>query len=226
MQNSSFKILIAEDQQEIVNFLKQGLQEEEYQVLVAKDGKQALEMALKNSVDLILLDWLMPKLNGIEVCKTLRAKQFKAPIIFLTAKDTIEDTIDGLKSGANDYVKKPFNFEELLARIETHLRIFYNIDDILELGHIKMNVSKHQVFCDENKINLTEKEYNFLKYLMQNKGKVCERNAILEHVWDINFDYDSGVLDVFMNAIRKKLNLKKNELIKTVRGVGFMADAS
>ncbi len=224
MQNSNFQILIAEDQIEIVNFLKKGLQEEEYQVIVAKDGEEALDMALKNSVDLVLLDWMMPKLKGIEVCKKLRAEHFKSPIIYLTAKDTIEDTIDGLKSGANDYVKKPFNFDELLARIETHLRVFHNIDDILELGHIKLNDSKHQVFSNEEEVNLTEKEYNFLKYLLQNKSKVCERNAILEHVWDINFDYDSSVLDVFMNAIRKKLNLNKNELIKTVRGVGFIAD--
>ncbi|RRO12523.1 response regulator transcription factor [Flavobacteriaceae bacterium 14752] len=224
MQNSNFQILIAEDQVEILNFLKQGLQEEDYQVIVAKDGEEALKIALNNNVDLVLLDWMMPKLKGIEVCKKLRAEHFKPPIIFLTAKDTIEDTIDGLKSGANDYVKKPFNFDELLARIETHLRIFHNIDDILEIGHIKMNDSKHQVFSNGEEVNLTEKEYNFLKYLLQNKGKVCERHDILEHVWDINFDYDSSVLDVFMNAIRKKLNLNKNELIKTVRGVGFIAD--
>ncbi len=224
MKKINFKILIAEDQAEIVNFLKQGLEEEDYQVIVAKDGEEALEMALNHHIDLILLDWMMPKLKGIEVCKKLRAEHFKPPIIFLTAKDTIEDTIDGLKSGANDYVKKPFNFDELLARIETHLRIFHNIDDVYELGHIKMNDSKHQVFSEDEEINLTEKEYNFLKYLMQNKGQVCERNAILEHVWDINFDYDSSVLDVFMNAIRKKLYLKRNELIKTVRGVGFMAN--
>ncbi|NBC56770.1 MAG: response regulator [Bacteroidetes bacterium] len=224
MQKSSFKILIAEDQAEIVKFLKQGLEEENYNILTAKDGEEALKKALNHHIDLILLDWMMPKLKGIEVCKALRSKNFKAPIIFLTAKDTVEDTIEGLKSGANDYVKKPFNFEELLARIETHLRIYHNIDDVLELGHIKINDSKHQVFSSKIEINLTEKEYNFLKYLMQNKGQVCERNAILEHVWDINFDYDSSVLDVFMNAIRKKLNLQKDELIKTVRGVGFIAD--
>lgn len=224
MKKFDFTILIAEDEQEISRFLNQGLTEEGYNCLCVNNGLQTIDAVKNQTINLILLDWMMPKLKGLEVCKRLREDNFKAPILFLTAKDTIEDTIEGLKSGANDYIKKPFNFEELLARIETHLRIFYNIDDVLELGHIKINVSKHQVLSDNKEINLTEKEYNFLKYLLQNKGKVCERNAILEHVWDINFDYDSGVLDVFMNAIRKKLNLKKNELIKTVRGVGFIAD--
>ena len=223
MNNSDYTILVADDQQEILDFLQKGLEEESYKVITALNGKQALRIIEKHNIDLILLDWMMPELNGLEVCKQVRANGNKTPILFLTAKDTVEDTIEGLKSGANDYVKKPFNFEELLARIETHLRIFHNIDDVLELGPIRLNVSKYQVFIDNKEIHLTEKEFNFLKFLMKNKGQVCNRNDILETVWDIHFDYDSGVLDVYMNAIRKKLNLQRNEYIKTVRGVGFMA---
>jgi DNA-binding response OmpR family regulator len=224
MLNSNYTILIADDEQEILDLLKKGLEEEAYQVKTTLNGQKALEVIEKHNIDLMLLDWMMPELTGLEVCKQVRSKGHKAPVLFLTAKDTVEDTIEGLKSGANDYIKKPFNFEELLARIETHLRIYHNIDDVLDLGPIRLNVSKYQVFYEDKEVHLTEKEFNFLKYLMRNKGQVCKRNDILETVWDIHFDYDSSVLDVYMNAIRKKLNLQRNEYIKTVRGVGFMAE--
>ena len=169
---------------------------------------------------------MMPEMKGLDVCKTLRQDNFKAPIIFLTAKDTVEDTIEGLKSGANDYIKKPFNFDELLARIETHLRLHFKIDDVICIADVSINLSKHEVSKGDELINLTEKEYNFLTHLFKNKGEVCSRQSIIEQVWDIHFDYDTSILDVYMNAIRKKLNLEKNELIKTVRGVGFIAEVS
>ena len=223
MNKSDFSILIAEDQLDIAKFLKQGLTEEGYQCKAVRNGQDVLELVKTENISLILLDWMMPTLKGIDVCKQLRAEHITTPIIFLTAKDTVEDTIEGLKSGANDYIKKPFNFDELLARIEAHLRIHFKIDEVLNLGDVLINMSKHKITKAEKPINLTEREFKFLAHLVKNKNQVCDRQSIIEQVWDIHFDYNTGVLDVYMNAIRKKLNLQKNELIKTVRGVGFMA---
>ncbi|TRX35714.1 response regulator transcription factor [Flavobacterium sp. ZT3R18] len=218
------KILIVEDEIGITNFLKQGLEEEGHEVVVAYDGKSGLEIALKQQVDIILLDWIMPQMLGIDVCKEIRKVDSKTPILFLTAKDTIQETIEGLKAGANDYIKKPFSFDELVERIKIHFRN-ENRDDILTLGNIKIIPSKHQVLSMNQEVSLTQREYELLLYLMKNKGKVCTRNQIINDVWDIHFEYDTGVIDVFMNAIRKKLNLNKEEdLIKTIRGVGYIAN--
>ena len=218
------KILIIEDEIGIANFLKQGLEEEGYSILVANDGKTGLELALSQKVNLILLDWILPKITGIEVCKALRKTDIKTPILFLTAKDTFQETIEGLKAGANDYIKKPFSFDELVERIKIHFRN-QTEPEILKLGPIEIQLSKHLVVVDENEISLTQREFELLCYLVQNKGKVCTRTQIIEDVWDIHFEYDTGVIDVFMNAIRKKLNLNKEEdLIKTIRGVGYIAN--
>jgi two-component system, OmpR family, response regulator ArlR len=217
------KILIVEDEIGIANFLKQGLEEEGYSILVANDGKTGLELALSQKTNLILLDWILPKMTGIEVCKSFRKADTTTPIIFLTAKDTIQETIEGLKAGANDYIKKPFSFDELLERIKIHFRNVVS-DDVLVLGNIQIIQSKYQVLVDNQEIALTQREYELLAYLIKNKGKVCTRTQIIEDVWDIHFEYDTGVIDVFMNAIRKKLNLnKEDELIKTIRGVGYIA---
>lgn len=218
------KILIVEDEVGIANFLKQGLEEEGYEVLIAHDGKSGYELALSQKLNLILLDWMLPQMTGIDVCLTIRKTDLKTPIIFLTAKDTVQETIEGLKAGANDYIKKPFSFDELLERIKIHFRN-ENTDTILTLGNIKINISKHQVTVESQEIIFTQREYELLVYLIKNKGKVCTRNQIIEDVWDIHFEYDTGVIDVFMNAIRKKLNLNKDqELIKTIRGVGYIAN--
>ncbi len=218
------KLLVVEDEIGIANFLKQGLEEEGYEVLVANDGQLGLEMAISHKPDLILLDWMLPKLSGLKVCESFRKINTTTPIIFLTAKDTVQETIEGLKAGANDYIKKPFSFEELLERIKIHFRTTNKVD-VLNLGKIKIIQSKHQVFSENNEISLTQREYELLLYLIKNKGKVCTRNQIIEDVWDIHFEYDTGVIDVFMNAIRKKLNLsKEDESIKTIRGVGYIAN--
>lgn len=217
------KILIVEDEIGIANFLKQGLEEEGYDVLVANDGITACELAQNEKVNIILLDWIIPKMTGIEVCKTIRKTDLKTPIIFLTAKDTVQETIEGLKAGANDYIKKPFSFDELVERIKIHFRIEGENDE-MNLGNIKIIKSKHQILVDNKEINFTQREFELLSYLIKNKGKVCTRNQIIEDVWDIHFDYDTSVIDVFMNAIRKKLNLKKEELIKTIRGIGYIAN--
>ncbi len=217
-------ILIVEDEKGIVDFLKQGLEEEGYTISSASDGENGLKKALELQVDLVLLDWMLPKMQGIEVCKRIRLEKSNLPIIFLTAKDTVQETIEGLKAGANDYIKKPFSFDELLERIKIHFRAKDEVK-VLTLGNIKVDKSKFQVFVDNKEVSLTQREFELLEYLIKNIGQVCTRTNIIEDVWDIHFEYDTGVIDVFMNAIRKKLNLTKDqELIKTIRGVGYIAN--
>lgn len=218
------KILIVEDEIGIVQFLKEGLEEEGFEVEYANDGVTGLKLATEKSFDLLLLDWMMPKMTGLELCKKFRENNSSTPIIFLTAKDTIQEAVEGLKSGANDYIKKPFSFDELLERIKVHFRNEKS-SNLLKLGTITIDVEKYKVKVSEKEVSLTQREFDLLKYLIINKGKVCTRTQIIEDVWDIHFEYDTGVIDVFMNALRKKLNLKVDEdYIKTVRGVGYIAN--
>ena len=217
-------ILIVEDEEGIVQFLKQGLEEEGYQISAVTNGLQGFELFKNGRFDLVLLDWMLPKMTGIEVCKSIREINSKIPIIFLTAKDTVQETIEGLKTGANDYIKKPFSFDELVERIKVQLRD-KSEQDIMTLGPIEINIQKHSVTVDKNEVSLTHKEFDLLCYLVKNKGNVCSRTQIIQDVWDIHFEYDTGVIDVFMNAIRKKLNFKVEEdYIKTIRGVGYIAN--
>ena len=218
------RILIVEDEPGIYNFLKQGLEEESYAVDIADDGKKGLQLALSGDYDLLLLDWMLPGLSGIEICRQFRIQYKDTPIIFLTAKDTVDETIFGLQSGANDYIKKPFNFEELLERIRVQLRPKSGEHSIFKLGEITLNTATHQVFKADEEITLTQKEFALLEFLMRNKGTVCRRTRILESVWDIHFEYNTGVIDVYINALRKKLKLGENEnYIQTVRGIGYVA---
>lgn len=219
------KILIVEDETGIANFLKQGLEEEGYEVLVAHDGKKGYELYQNHKVDLVLLDWILPKMTGIEVCKSIRRIDPKIPIIFLTAKDLVQETIEGLQAGANDYIKKPFSFDELVVRIKIHFRDEGEIDELI-LGPIRIIQSKHQVFSDIKEVVLTQREYELLLYLIKNQDTVCTRSQIIEDVWNIHYEYDTGVIDVFMNAIRKKLGINKEEYIKTIRGVGYIASSN
>ena len=217
-------ILIVEDEEGILQFLKQGLEEENYQISAANNGLDGFTLFQKEKFDLVLLDWMLPKMTGLEVCKKIRETDTKTPILFLTAKDTVQETVEGLKTGANDYIKKPFSFDELVERIRVQLRDKTE-QDILTLGPIKINLQKHSVTVDKLEVSLTQKEFDLLSYLVKNKGKVCSRTEIIQDVWDIHFEYDTGVIDVFMNAIRKKLNLKVDEdYIKTIRGVGYIAN--
>ena len=217
-------LLIVEDETGIIQFLQQGLEEEGYTITTAFDGLKGFELSQKENFDLILLDWMLPKMTGVELCKAIRLKNSKTPILFLTAKDTVQETIEGLKAGANDYIKKPFNFDELVERIKIHFRN-QKEDEILTLGTIEIDIAQHQVLVNKNEVALTQREFELLTYLVRNKGKVCTRTQIIEDVWDIHFEYDTGVIDVFMNGIRKKLNLKiEQDYIKTVRGVGYIAN--
>lgn len=218
------RILIVEDEAGIAAFLKQGLEEESYAVDVADEGKKGLEMALSGDYDLLLLDWMVPGLSGIEICRQFRKEFSETPVIFLTAKDTTEETVFGLQAGANDYIKKPFHFEELLARVRVQLRPKSGNHSVFQLGNITLNTETHQVHKGEAEIHLTQKEFALLEYLIRNKGKVCRRTRIIESVWDIHFDYNTSVIDVYINALRKKLQLSETEnYIQTVRGVGYIA---
>jgi two-component system copper resistance phosphate regulon response regulator CusR len=217
------RLLVIEDEKGIANFLRDGLTEEYFAVDIAYDGKSGLQMALSNEYDLLLVDWMLPGLSGIEIVREIRKSNPTIPVIFLTARDTVDDTIFGLESGANDYIKKPFQFAELLARIKVQLRTKTTESGFLLLGPIKLSSDTHQVFNDDIEVFLTQKEFSLLEYLMRNKGKVCTRTRIIEHVWDIHFNADTSVIDVYINFIRKKLGLGPKEFIYTLRGVGYIA---
>jgi two-component system, OmpR family, copper resistance phosphate regulon response regulator CusR len=218
------RILLAEDETAIAGFLKEGLEEEGFAVDVAINGRQGLEMAMDNlnEYDIILLDWMMPGISGIEICRNIRKENSVVPIIFLTAKDTVDDTVFGLEAGANDYLKKPFAFEELLARIKVLLRNKAGDQNIFEAVGISLNTEAHLVTKNGNPVELTQKEFALLEYLLRNKGKVCRRGRIIEKIWDIHFDKDTSVIDVFINALRKKLDEPGSaSFIQTIRGVGY-----
>jgi two-component system, OmpR family, copper resistance phosphate regulon response regulator CusR len=223
------RILIVEDEPSISNFIRDGLEEEGFAVDVADNGKKGLQMALDNleEYDVILLDWMLPGMSGIEICRSVRLENKMVPIIFLTAKDTVDDVVFGLETGANDYIRKPFSFEELLARIRVLMRKNETHTTVFSAGDIVLNIEKHTVAKNGNQIELTQKEFSLLEYFLRNKGKVCRRTRIIEKVWDIHFDYDNSVIDVYINSLRKKLDeTGKPSLITTVRGVGYKIDTN
>jgi len=217
------RLLIIEDEPGIAGFLKDGLEEEYFAVDLAYDGKSGLDLALTNDYDLLIVDWMIPALSGIEVCRQVRKAGSLVPILFLTAKDTLEDVVFGLDAGANDYIKKPFEFEELLARIRVQLRTKNKADNSLSAGGVSINPATHQVFAGLCEITLTPKEFALLEYLIRNKNRVCTRSRIIEHVWDIHFDSDTSVIDVYITFLRRKLEAAGCEnLIQTIRGVGYI----
>ncbi len=218
------RILIVEDETSIANFIRDGLTEEGFAVDVADNGKKGLQLALDNlaEYDVILLDWMLPGLNGIEICRSIRRENETIPIIFLTAKDTVDDAVFGLEAGANDYIRKPFSFEELLARIRVLMRSHQQVTTEFGAGDIRMDVERHIVSKEGKTVDLTQKEFALLEYLLRNKGKVCRRTRIIEKIWDIHFEHDSSVIDVYINALRRKLDTPGSpSLITTVRGVGY-----
>jgi len=219
------RILIIEDEPGIANFLKEGLEEESFAVDVALEGNTGLELALVNDgeYDILLVDWMVPGISGIEICRQVRKQGSHVPIIFLTARDTVQDTVFALEMGANDYIRKPFSFDELLARIRVQLRSTQSSGNQLFAGNLVLNPDTHQVLVDNEEVSLTQKEFALLEFLLRNRGKVCSRTRIIEHVWDIHFDYDTSVIDVYINALRKKLDKGEGPgLIKTIRGVGYL----
>jgi DNA-binding response OmpR family regulator len=217
------RLLVIEDETGIARFLKEGLEEEYFAVDVAFDGKSGLDLAMTNDYDLIMVDWMIPGISGVEVCKQIRRSGSSVPILFLTARDTLEDVVFGLDSGANDYIKKPFEFEELLARIRVQLRKNNQDADALTVGSLTINAVTHQVFCGSKEFTLTPKEFALLDYLVRNKDRPCSRSRIIEHVWDMHFYSDTSVIDVYINFLRKKLEQAGcGNLIQTIRGVGYI----
>jgi len=218
------RILIVEDEIAIANFISDGLKEEGFAVDSADNGRIGLQLALDNlsEYDVILLDWMLPGMSGIDICRAIRKTDQHIPIIFLTAKDTADDAVFGLESGANDYIRKPFSFEELLARIRVLMRTKQQEMTVFTAKDIELNVDKHTVYRKSQQVELTQKEFALLEFLLRNKGKVARRTRIIEKVWDIHYDHDNSVIDVYINALRKKLDIPgQPSLITTVRGVGY-----
>ena len=217
------RLLIIEDEIRLNNIIKKGLVEDGFAVDQAYDGEEGQYLASSENYDLIILDLMLPKINGIEICTNLRKKGNKTPIIILTAKSTTEDKIVGLDSGADDYITKPFSFKELKSR--AHALIRRSLKDpspVLEVDGLSLNPLSHVVIRNKKKIKLTPKEFAILELLMRNKSEVITRTKIIEHVWDYNFDGMSNIVDVLIVTLRKKINNGyKNKLIKTVHGVGY-----
>ncbi len=217
------RLLIVEDETGISNFLRDGLREEAFAVDVCSNGKDGLDTALSNDYDLILLDWMLPGISGIELCRQYRKVNKTTPIIFLTAKDTVDETVFGLEAGANDYLKKPFSFTELLARIRVQLRQKEEEISVLTCNDIVLDLHSYSVYRNSVPVQVTQKEFSLLEFLVRNKGRVCSRTKIIEHVWDLHFDADTSVIDVYINFLRKKLDSEQTKsFIQTVRGVGYM----
>ena len=216
-------ILVVEDEIKIVRFIKKGLEMEHYTVEVAYDGEEALEKAEVNSYDLIILDIMLPKKSGIEVCKQLRDNKVETPIIMLTARDTVDDRIKGLDAGADDYLIKPFAFGELVARIRALLRREKTVKTTkLQVADLVLDPATHEVFRGDKEIQLSSKEYRLLDYMLRRPGHVCTRTMIGEHIWGYNFTDDSNVIDVYISYLRKKIDSGfRSKLIHTVRDVGY-----
>jgi DNA-binding response OmpR family regulator len=217
------RLLVVEDEKKIAGFILKGLREVGYAVDHAENGHDALSMITVYTYDLIITDIIMPGINGFELVKQLREKQFKAPIMMLSAKDQIDDKIIGLDAGADDYLAKPFAFNELLARIRALLRRKTDYKEKLTIADLVMEPDKHIVTRAGKQLELTPKEYALLEFLLRNQARVVTRTAIIEHVWDMHFDSDTNLVDVFMSYLRKKIEPKgATRLIQSVRGVGYI----
>jgi len=217
------RVLIIEDEERLNNILKKGFVEDGFAVDQAFDGEEGQFLAENEDYDLIVLDLMLPKIDGIEVCKNLRAKNIRTPILMLTARSTVEDKIKGLDSGADDYITKPFSFMEFRSRVHALIRRSHkNTSPILEIDNLKLNPLSHKVTRDGKIINLTPKEFAILELLMRNSGEVVTRTKIIEHVWDYNFEGMSNIVDVLVVTLRKKIDKEyKKKLIKTIHGVGY-----
>jgi DNA-binding response OmpR family regulator len=217
------RILVVEDEKKVASFIKKGLEEDYYVVDVALDGKDGSNRALSDEYDLIILDVMLPYKDGITILKEIRTEKISTPVLMLTAKDTIADKVIGLDSGADDYLAKPFAFDELLARVRALLRRNNNEKNVvLKVLDLKLDTQSHRAYRKEMEILLTPKEYAILEYLMFNKNKVISRVKLSEHVYDYHFDSDTNVIDVYINKIRNKLEKGfDKQILYTIRGVGY-----
>lgn len=217
------RILIVEDEPRVASFLTKALVDEGYTVDIAEDGDTGDSMAASEEYDLIVLDWLLPKLDGLALCGKIRQTQRRVPIIMLTAKDAVEDRIAGLDAGADDYLIKPFSLGEFLARVRALLRRKDPAGPTLKVGDVVLDPAGHRVTSGGEEAKLTAREFSLLEYMMRNKGRVLTRAMIAEHVWEFDFDSGTNVVDVYVNYVRNKVD-PDHKLIKTVRGIGYRID--
>jgi heavy metal response regulator len=221
------RVLVIEDEKKVASFIRRGLREEGYAVDITYDGEEGLFLALTNEYDIIILDLMLPKLDGITLCRKLREKKSNVRVLMLTAKNTIKDKVNGLDAGADDYLAKPFDFDELLARMRALLRRRdMSQSTKLKIDDLELDLLTHKVTRENKEIILTAKEFALLEYFMRNAGTVITRTMISEHIWDINFDSYSNVIDVYINRLRNKIDkdFKKN-LLHTLRGRGYILKA-
>ncbi len=216
-------ILLVEDEIKLARFIELELQSEGYRVSVAHDGMSGLSLVRESEPDLAILDWMMPGLTGVELCRRLRSTGIKIPVILLTAKDEVGDRVTGLDAGADDYLVKPFSIEELLARIRAHLRRTQETDtDLLQFEDLSLNRRTREVHRGQRSIELTAKEFDLLQYLMSHPRQVFTREQILENIWGYDFLGDSNIIEVYVRYLRLKLEQESEKrLIHTARGVGY-----
>jgi heavy metal response regulator len=221
------RILVIEDEQKVASFIKKGLEEEGYAVDVAADGEEGLAMGLARVHDLVILDIRLPKLDGLRVLQGLRQDNVTAAVLLLTVRATIEDKVLGLDAGADDYLTKPFAFQELLARVRALLRRRAEVEPtVLRIGDLRLDPARRTVTRGGEKIDLTPREFALLDYFMRNPGRVLTRTMIAEHVWDYSFDTSTNVIDVYVNYLRKKIDSgREPKLLHTMRGVGYVLKA-
>jgi DNA-binding response OmpR family regulator len=220
------KILVVEDEPKVASFLKQGLEEHNFEVTIASDGLLGIKYGIENTYDVIILDIMIPYKNGIEVAKELRNTGVKSPILILTALSTVDEKVEGLDAGADDYLLKPFDFKELLARIRALLKRNgdnLQANDILRLFDLELDLNRKVARRGGKTIDLTAKEYMLLEYLIRNKNRVISRNEILENVWSTNYDTNTNVIDVYINFLRKKIDKDYDvKIIHTMVGMGYI----
>ena len=215
------RILVVDDEETIVEFLEMGLRYEGYEVHVARDGDAALQMAKRLRPDLVILDWMLPERDGLEVCRWLRA-QGDVPIIMLTARGELDDRVEGLDSGADDYLPKPFKFKELLARVRALLRRRHvTVQRVVQVADVRLNRDTREVTRGDRPVELTPKEFDILELLISHPRQVFPRETIMNRVWGYDYFGDLNVIEVHISSLRDKLGDHDRQLIRTVRGVGY-----
>ena len=215
------KILLIEDHEKTANWVKKGLEEAGYTIDITNDGRDGLYLALENDYKLIILDIMLPGMNGWNILKILRTSK-SVPVICLTARDAIDDRVKGLELGANDYLVKPFSFSELLARVRNQLRVQQNISTIIEIADLKINLSRHEVERNNIQIPMTRQEYSLLLFFALHINEILPRTLFASEIWGINFDSDTNILEVGIRRLRKKIDDRfEIKLIETVRGMGY-----
>lgn len=219
------KILLVEDEHKIAQAIKKGLEQEKYVVTISYDGEEGLDLVLSETFDLIILDRLLPKVDGLEICKKARQKDIQTPILMLTARGQTHEKVEGLNSGADDYLTKPFAFEELLARIKALLRRpSETLGTILKIEDLELDTSKYEVKRNDNNIKLSSKEFALLEYLMRHPNKILTKDQLIDHVWSYEADILPNTVEVYIGYLRNKIDRpfkSKKPLINTYRGFGY-----